>query len=220
VRLNLYRFATLARLRFFRNRRSTTYKGLLARQFYTMPLDNHSKKPGGRPRKHSSAAAAIEAKKQSDRRRYLRSLQTQAPADFVAFEPPHPDIPTDTPLSGLRTSSDIRIPSDVDAQIDVPTNLRPISPPPTQPPLSDKDAGMAEQITQIRIDEEQSNFERAEYEAEISQQLNEMDAATVEILMGMRSANTTSVVEEARAGEPSRLSKGWQLTWRQQDCRR
>ena len=171
-----------------------------------MPLDNHSKRPGGRPRKHSNATAAIEAKKQSDRRRYLRSLQTRAPADFIAFEPPHPNIPTDTPPSGLRTSSDIQIPLDVDAQTDIPTNLRPISPPPTQLPLSGDDAEMAGQITQIRIDEQESNFERVEYEAAISQQLNEMDAATVQILMGMRSANTTNLAEETRADETSRLS--------------
>jgi len=164
------------------------------------------KPSGGRPKKYQSQE---EAKKADIEKRRLRRQKAQlftGPADFIAYEPPHPDIPTDTPPSGLRTSSDVRIPLDVDTQIDAPTNLQPISPPPTQPPLSGDDAEMAEQITQIRIDEQESNFERVEYEAEISRQLNEMDAATVQILMGMRSANTTSVAEETRAGEASRLS--------------
>ena len=167
-----------------------------------MPL----KKAGGRPRKYTTTEAAKQANLENGHRRYQQLLQAQGPADFIAYEPPHPDIPTDTPPSGLRTSSDIRIPPDVDVQIDIPTNLRPISLLPTQLPLSNDDAEMVEQITQIRIDEQKSNFERVEYEAEISQQLNEMDAATAQILMGMRSANTTSVAEETRAGETSRLS--------------
>ena len=51
--------------------------------------------------------------------------------------------------------------------------------------------------------EQQSNAEREVYEAEVSRQLNEMDARTAEILVGMRRADTTSRAEHVSAGETS-----------------
>lgn len=172
------------------------------------------KPSGGRPKKYQSQE---EAKKADLKKRQLRRQRAQllaGPVDFIAYEPPHPDAPTDTPLSGLRTGSNIRIPLDVDLQIDVLANLPPISPPPTQLPLSSDDVEMAQQIIQIRIDEQETNSERVEYEAEISQQLNEIDATTAHILMGMRSANTTSVAKETRASETNeeRLADGLATT--------
>jgi hypothetical protein len=62
----------------------------------------------------------------------------------------------------------------------------------TRSPLRDDDDEVAAQIKQIQIDEQECNIERGEYDAAISQRLSEMEAATVGILMGMRSANTTS----------------------------
>jgi hypothetical protein len=165
-----------------------------------MPSNNHTKKPGGRPRKHT-AAAAIEAKKQSDRRRYLRSLQAQGPADFIQFEPRQPDIPNDTPPAiGLRTN--IQIPQDHDVQPDdaqpseaLPSSAAPCpqlnTPPPTQLPISDEDAKIAGQIEQARADEQETNLERREYEAEITRHMT----AAAEILLGIRSANTSDGVE-------------------------
>ncbi|KAF2174791.1 hypothetical protein K469DRAFT_647929, partial [Zopfia rhizophila CBS 207.26] len=68
----------------------------------------------GRPRKHLTPAAAIQAKKESNRRRYLRQCQPQEPADFIAYEPRlHADVPTETPPEiGLRTSVDVPIPQE------------------------------------------------------------------------------------------------------------
>jgi hypothetical protein len=154
-----------------------------------MPLNNSSKIPGGRPRKHSSATAAIEAKKQSDRRRYLRSLQARGPADFIAYEPPRADGPADTPSTGFRTKPDIRTPLDDDAQLkDALENTRPSSSPIPPQPL-DEDVQVAAQLRQIQIDEQELDHERDEHEAEISQKLNAIEVATVGILMEMRSAN-------------------------------
>jgi hypothetical protein len=161
-----------------------------------MPLKAPLKRPLGRPRKHSSEVAAIEAKKQSDRQRYLRSLQPQAPADFIIYEPPLPELPTETPPTGVRTSPDIRIPLDNDSQQDD----APDSPGPstlltaTRRGLRDDDAEVAAQIKQIQIDEQESNIERGEYDAAISQRLSEMEAAAVGTLLQMSSANTTSGV--------------------------
>jgi hypothetical protein len=158
-----------------------------------MPPNTSPKKRVGRPRKHSSAAA-IEAKKESDRRRYLRSLQTRGPADFIAYEPPRADIPADTSSTGLRTSPDIRIPLDDNAQPDdALENTRPTLALPIPPRESEKDIEVAAQVRQIQIEEQELNHERDEHEAEISQHL---DAATAAILMGMRSADINSRVAD------------------------
>ena len=91
------------------------------------------KNPGGRRRKYATdveARAADISKKQDC---HERAKLLAGPADFIAYEPPHPDVPATTPPSGLRTSSDIRIPLDDDIQQDhVPQTVRPISPPPIQ----------------------------------------------------------------------------------------
>ncbi|KAF8861420.1 hypothetical protein BDZ45DRAFT_740188 [Acephala macrosclerotiorum] len=166
-----------------------------------MPSNNHPKKSGGRPRKHSTTAVAIEAKKQSDRQRYLRrQLQAQGPlgpTDFIAFESPlHANIPTNT-LSAIGLRTNIQIPQDHDTEeSDVAENLAPISPPPTQHPTSDEDAEVATQIKQIRVDEQEANVEQGEYEAEISQQLSKSDAATTEILMGLRAGVAEKIERE------------------------
>jgi NTP pyrophosphatase (non-canonical NTP hydrolase) len=166
-----------------------------------MPLNNSPKKRAGRPRKHSSAAAAIEAKKQSDRRRYLRGLQARGPADFIAYEPPRADTPADTPPTGLRTSPDIRIPLDDNTQPDgVLENTR-LASPPTQPLVSDEEVQVTAQLEQIQIEEQELNRERDEHEAEISQKLDAMDAAAVGILVEMQSASINNRVEEARSSE-------------------
>jgi hypothetical protein len=53
-----------------------------------MPLNNHPKKSGGRLRKYSTTEATVEAKKQSDRQRYLQGrLPAHTPADFIVFKP-------------------------------------------------------------------------------------------------------------------------------------
>lgn len=156
------------------------------------------KPTGGRPRKYQSQEEAKRADLEKRRLRRQKAQLLAGPTDFIIYEPPHPDIPTDTPTSGLRTSPDIQIPQDVDTQVEIdsPTNTRPISPSQTQQRLTSNDVEIAEQITQIRIAEQETNVERVEYEAEIAQ-----------ILIGMRSANTTSEVEGAGAGETSKSPK-------------
>jgi hypothetical protein len=71
------------------------------------------------------------------------------------------------------------------------------------------------QIKQIQADEQEANTERGEYEAEISQQLNELDKAAAEILVGLRAG----VGEEERARQTPALqgeealaetTAGWQ----------
>ena len=95
-----------------------------------MPSNNNPRRSGGRPRKYYTAAAAVEAKKQRDRQRYLRvRLQAHTPVDFIAFEPQlHANIPAHTPTESLRTSHDVQIPLDPNAnaqQDEARPSLRP-----------------------------------------------------------------------------------------------
>lgn len=156
-----------------------------------MPFNSQVKKSGGRPRKHSTAIAAAEAKKQSDRQRYLRrQLQAQGPADFVAYEPQlHAGVPASTPLdTGLRTSHDVRIPPDPSAQPDEARPDLPPSPRPNAPPPAvDEDEEISEQIRGIQVQEQKMHAEQAERDAEIA-----------EILLGMRA---TKLADGASRGE-------------------
>jgi hypothetical protein len=145
-------------------------------------------KRGGRPKKYTTSDDARKANVEGNRRRQqTKASKPQGPADFIAFDPPlHTDIPPDTSANtGLRT--DISIPYEPGtqhtetSQIDIPPNLRPISPPPTQ--LADEDIDT--QLNQIRIDERTSNIERNEYEAEIADQLNVIEIEAVEGLIQM-----------------------------------
>lgn len=97
------------------------------------------KKRGGRPKKYATSDEARKANVEGNRRRrQVKALQSQGPADFIAFEPSlDTDCPADTCAdTGLRT--DILIPHESGtehtgaSQIDIPQHLRPISPPPTQ----------------------------------------------------------------------------------------
>jgi hypothetical protein len=133
------------------------------------------KPPGGRPRKYQSQEEAKKADLEKRRLRRQRAQLFPGPADFIAYEPLHPDIPLDTPPSGLRISPDIPIPLDKDVQQSDAAlpSYQAISPPPTQQrrPMPDEDAEVASQIRQIRINEQEANLEQGEYEAEILQQL-------------------------------------------------
>ena len=164
-----------------------------------MPSNLSPKKVVGRPRKYS-AAAAIEAKKQSDRRRYLRSLQARGPADFIAYEPPRFDVPADTPPTGLRTSADIRVPLGDATQPENDAGNTRVDLTALSPRASDEEVQVAAQLRQIQIDEQELNRERDEHEAEVSRELDAIEAAGG-ILMEMRSANISGRVEEAGASE-------------------
>ncbi|KAF2179915.1 hypothetical protein K469DRAFT_753768 [Zopfia rhizophila CBS 207.26] len=154
-----------------------------------MPSNKHPKKLGGRPRKHFTAAAAIEAKRASDRRRYRRTRRPQEPADFIAYEPPlHTDIPTETPPEiGLRTSIDVPIHQDDESQrSDTPQNPRLDRAPPAETPVTDEGADIDRQIRRLRADKREPNIERDKYEAGVPQRLDEMDVRIAEILLQMR----------------------------------
>jgi hypothetical protein len=159
------------------------------------------KKRGGRPKKHKTDLDAAEAARESKLRSYHRSrqavLQIVGPASFIAYEPVHPDIPIDTPASGLRISTDIPIHAEDDAQQTTSTqSMRPVSLPPMQPP----DEVIAAQINQIRQNEHELNLERNEHESEIHQQLVEMEKAAVESLMQM-----ASTAGKSENGEENRI---------------
>lgn len=61
--------------------------------------------------------------------------------------------------------------------------------------MSDEAAEVATQIKQIHEAEQDANIEQEEYETEISQRLNELDATAAEILVGLRA----DAVEQERA---------------------
>ncbi|RAL58327.1 hypothetical protein DID88_006439 [Monilinia fructigena] len=89
------------------------------------------KNPGGRPKKYATKAEAKAAdlEKRQYRRQQARLLA--GPADFIAFEPPHLNVPTDTPPSGLpRTNFPRRITSTrggpLAAPIGISENLYPV----------------------------------------------------------------------------------------------
>jgi len=155
-----------------------------------MNPQNHLKKLSGRPRKYLTPQDAAKAKKQSNQQRYRRNLQPQGPADFIAYEPPlHQNVPAETPQTGLRISLDIQIPQNSDTrqgdtqQGDVPQSLRPNYVQPSESESeSESDTDLTRQIQQVQIDEQKHNAEREEYEAEVSQRLNEMHAMTAKII--------------------------------------
>ena len=95
-----------------------------------MPSTEPLKKPGGRPRKYSTADEAVAAKRRQSRGYYhnpLRPVGLAGPFDFDAYEPlPTCDIPSDTlPAIGLRTSLHIPIPRDRDIAEDCEEELEP-----------------------------------------------------------------------------------------------
>jgi len=100
----------------------------------TRPITMISHKSrGGRPRKYTNPEDARRANIEGNRRRRQNKTLASGPADFIIFEPPHPNAPIETPASGLRTSVDVRIPLDVHVpQNSALSGPRPISPPSTQ----------------------------------------------------------------------------------------
>jgi hypothetical protein len=130
-----------------------------------MPPAQIPKKLSSRPRKYTKEAA-VEAKRVSNQRSRQRKhlLHPPSPVDFIAYKPTHPDVPTNTPASGLRTSPDIPIPIEDNTQEANNTpNTRPISLPPIQLP----DDAITAHINLIRQNEREINLERDKYESEI-----------------------------------------------------
>ena len=164
---------------------ATSHRYSITANYFIMNPQNHLKKLGGRPRKYLTPQDAAKAKKQSNQQRYRRNLQPQGPADFIAYEPPlHQNVPAETPQTGLRISLDIRIPQNSDTQQgDIPQSLRPNYVQPSESESeSESDAELVRQIQQVQMDEEKHNTEQEEYEAEVSQRLNEMHAMTAKII--------------------------------------
>jgi hypothetical protein len=191
-----------------------------------MSSNSYPKKPGGRPRKHSTAAAAVEAKKQSNRQRYLRrQLHAQGLIDFIAYEPQlHVNIPAETPLeTGLYTSRDVQIPLKPNTEPDeVQPNL--LSPQPNPPPsTAEEDAEISEQIRRIQTKEQEINAEQAERNTEIAEILLRMRTAEqakdnvgggeLDVLETMNEAGTANALhisglQTAASAEEERISEG------------
>ncbi|KAJ8069561.1 hypothetical protein OCU04_000002 [Sclerotinia nivalis] len=153
------------------------------------------KKHNRRSKKYSNIEKARKANIENTLRyQEKKALQPSDPIDFIVYKPSlHSDIPTNTPPTiNLRT--DIQIPQDHQIlqdhdtqESDVPETLRSTFPLLTQLPSIDKNADIAVQIKQIQKNEQEVNLERNEYNTEIA-----------EILIGLRSAYTTSTIEETR----------------------
>jgi hypothetical protein len=160
--------------------------------------------PGGRPRKFLTA---VEAKKEDNRRQYLRRRQPQQWPEFIAYEPQIPgDQPIQTPTSlGLRISADIPI---APGALDSPTE--PITHEPSIPtaidipfPINHTDAEISAQIERIRASEGEWNNEQAEYEAAIAHQMEERVAQTAKGMMEIQlgGVDTNTAADTAATGE-------------------
>ncbi|KAH7108851.1 hypothetical protein B0J11DRAFT_513064 [Dendryphion nanum] len=134
-----------------------------------MSSGNPLKRPGGRPKKYSTAAAAAEAKKE---------------IEFIAYEPPlSEDVPNTTSSNlNLRISADVPIPRDGDE----PPNPEPNRERPPRYLLDNEDAEIVRRIEQIRENEEESNAEQYEYEAAIVQRLDDIDTRAAGSLIEMQ----------------------------------
>ena len=153
------------------------------------------KKAGGRPRKYSTVAEARQANLEGNRRRRQQQRQLAGPVDFIAYEPQlHADIPIETSLAmGLRTSRDIQIPPDPNAQQD---EVQPSPRPNPQPSATNDNTELSEQIRRIRIIEQETNTEQAERDTEIAA-----------ILLGMRAAEQVEdIIEGERMTEERRMA--------------
>ena len=152
-----------------------------------MPSTEPLKKPGGRPRKYSTADEAVAAKRRQSRGYYhnpSRPVGLAGPFDFDAYEPlPTSDIPSDTlPAIGLRTSLHIPIPRDRDIAEDCEEELEPEAfltqnnPPRTATPNSlHEEPEIIRQVEKIRT-EEVTNTEDADFDAEVTARLEESAA--------------------------------------------
>lgn len=183
-----------------------------------MPLAQLPKKPVGRPRKYTKEAAA-EAKRASNQRSRQRKrlLHPARPTDFIAYEPAHPNVPNNTPASGLRISTDIPIPAEDDVQETTSNqNLRPIF----LLPMPSPDEAITAHISEIQQNERASNPERDEYEAEIAHQLIIMEAEAVESLIQMagtkvlrqdKDADGLAVLERQTTNDTPMLEEGEEI---------
>ena len=164
-----------------------------------MPSTEPLKKPGGRPRKYSTADEAAAAKRRQNRGYYhnpSRPVGLAGPVDFVAYEPlPTSDIPSYTlPAIGLRTSPDIPIPPDRDIvedceeELEAEAYLTQDNPPRTATPNTlHEEPEIIRQVEKIRT-EEVTNIEDADYDAEVTARLEESTAhlEAAEVLQALR----------------------------------
>ncbi|KAK7177912.1 hypothetical protein PSPO01_16036 [Paraphaeosphaeria sporulosa] len=140
-------------------------------------------RPCGRPRKHRNVAAVAEAKKESDRRRYLRSQGLVVPAEFIHYEPAFPDAtPVASPDVDLRINVAVPVPQ-------CPT-IQPNEPPEHadryKPQLAANDVEAAAVLSQLRRTARDRTNEGAESEQRILQQTKGIDARTLETLLEMQ----------------------------------
>ncbi|KAK6591266.1 hypothetical protein H4I96_00003 [Botrytis cinerea] len=168
-------------------------------------MDSNSiKKSRGRPRKFTQEEAAASKRNSNryaqQRRRHPRIAA--GPSDFIAYEPPLSDVPVNTPPSGLRLSPDIPIPLDDDSSIENPSNIQSNPPLSTSSPI-ELTTELEEQMRHIRLEEEEADKERVEYETAISEKMKETSLAIDSNETVIQSVNTINTIQETRVGDPS-----------------
>lgn len=140
-------------------------------------------RPCGRPRKHPNAAAVAEAKKESDRRRYLRSQGIGGPAAFIHYEPAFPDAtPVASPDVDLRINIDVPVPQYPTIQ----PNESPEHADMYKPQLAADDVEAAAVLSQLRRSAKDRTNEGTGSEQRILQQTMNIDARTLGILLEMQ----------------------------------
>ncbi|KAK6591588.1 hypothetical protein H4I95_12137, partial [Botrytis cinerea] len=167
-------------------------------------MDSNSiKKSRGRPRKFTQEEAAASKRNSNryaqQRRRHPRIAA--GPSDFIAYEPPLSDVPVNTPPSGLRLSPDIPIPLDDDSSIENPSNIQSNPPLSTSSPI-ELTTELEEQMRHIRLEEEEADKERVEYETAISEKMKETSLAIDSNETVIQSVNTINTIQE-KSGGPS-----------------
>lgn len=143
--------------------------------------------PVGRPRKYDTKEEAVKAKKRRRHQRTQLQRQSQAPAEFIAYEPRlHGDVPSETPPNlGLRISADIPVPHDytveLNDELEDDAGYQLLFP--DQPlPSVEEDAAVAEQISQLQDQEQQWYREQPDDEMEATYQADDTEALLSEML--------------------------------------
>jgi hypothetical protein len=161
--------------------------------------------PGGRPRKFPTA---VEAKKEDNRRQYLRRRQPQQWPEFIAYQPQIPgDQPIQTPPNvGLRISPNIPLALEAIDFPDNEPNYEQITRQPSLPiPIDSSHAEISEEIRLVQAKEKEWNNEQADYEAAIAHQIEERVAQTakgmMEIPLGGVDINTAADTAATEASE-------------------
>ena len=146
----------------------------------------------GRPKKHVNADQAAEARRERNRRYYIRKRQAQAPPEVFFHAPALPGVPTITrPDLGLRISADVPIPQDPLLQPEEsPKDEDGYRPPCPPAPPAAADEAAAAAGSQLPASDKEREDERTEYEQRILAQMRDTEARAAGILLEMQAGTT------------------------------